>query len=290
MNVAVLGAGPRGRVLTRRCVRAGHAVRLYDENANAVMDSVDAVAQAVDDGTVTDSVDGTTGLQSAMDGADVVLDATDGETAARRELLADVETMVADDTLVATGDTTVSVTAVAAGLRAPNRAVGLHFPDPDAGDVVEVVLADQTTATTRDRATAFVRGLDGVPVVVRDSPGFAAARYELASIREAVQMVEDGVATVPDVDRAATRTGDGRGPLARADAMGLDAVLDGLTDLTERLGARFEPPSLLRDAVAAGRLGQSTGEGFYVWTNGEPTRPGELNPTIDARADGVDER
>lgn len=175
MNVVVLGAGPRGRVHTRRCVRAGHTVRLYEESANAMTDSVGAVAQAVDDGSVTDSVNGT---------------------------------------------------VVTAGLQAPNRAVGPYFPGPNGGDV----------------------------------------------------------------DRAATRTEAGRVPLARANANGLHAVLAGLTDLTERLGVRFEPPSLLRDAVAAGRFGQSTDGGFYVWTNGEPTRPGELDPTVDARADGVDER
>ncbi|MBX0347125.1 3-hydroxyacyl-CoA dehydrogenase family protein [Haloarcula pellucida] len=290
MIVAVLGAGPHGRAPTRRCVRAGHAVRLYDEDPTTVMDSVDALDRTLDDVAVTDSLDGTTGLQSAVDGADVVVDATDRDLASRRDLLAEVETMLAEDTLVATGGTTVSVTAVAAGLQAPNRAVGLHFPAPTASDVVEVVLADQTTAATRDRATTFVRGLDGVPIVVRDVPGFATARLELASIVEAVRMVADGVATIPDIDRAATRADADWGPLARADAMGLDAVLAGLDDLTARLDARFDPPAMLREAVEAGRLGKPTGEGFYVWTNGEPTRPSELNPAVTARADGVDER
>jgi 3-hydroxybutyryl-CoA dehydrogenase len=277
MDVAVLGAGIRGRAVARHCVRAGHSVGLYAEDANAVMDSVDAVDRAVSV-DATDHVTGTTGLAGAVEGAAVVVDTTEGDTDTRRELVAEVETFVDDETLIATGDTTVSVTAVAAGLRRPGRAVGLHFVDPEDSDLVEVVLADQTTPATRDRATEFVEGLDCIPVVVADTPGFAAARLELARIAEAIRMVETGVASVPDVDRAATRGADRRGPLARADAMGLDTVLAGLRDLRSRLGDRFAPPELLETAVESGHRGRQTGTGFYVWTDGDPAEPSDLAP------------
>lgn len=290
MDVAVLGAGSRGRTVTRRCVRAGHDVRLYDDDANTVMDSVDAVDRALSEVTGTDYITGTTGLASAVEGVDLVADTTDGGTETRRELLAEIETTVAEETLVATGDTTVSVTAVAAGLRKPDRAVGLHFVDPADSRLVEVVLADQTAAETRERAIAFVEELDCVPIVVADTPGFASARLELAGIAEAIRAVEAGVASVPDVDRAATRDTERRGPLARADAMGLDTVRSGLEDLAARLGERFRPPDLLERAVAEGRLGRQSGAGFYVWSDGEPGAPSDLVSDEATPTDGPEGR
>jgi 3-hydroxybutyryl-CoA dehydrogenase len=292
MHVAVLGAGQRGQDVARRSVRAGHTVALWDADANAVMDCIDELGHGLDDPAVSDRLDGTTGIASAVDGADLVVDATDGAVARRRELLAEVETAADDDALMATGDTETSVTAVAAGLRAPGRAVGLHAVDSTGGNIVEVVVADQTTTDTRTRATAFVDSLDATPIVVRDSPGFAAARLELAAIAEAIRTVEDGVASVPAVDRAATGTADGgkRGPLARADAMGLDRVLSGLDDLVARLDDRFEPPALLREKVGDGELGAPTGEGFYVWENGEPTETAVAASDVSTQTDEVERR
>jgi len=290
MNVAVLGAGQRGRDVARRSVRAGHDVALWDADANAVMDCIDTLERELDHPAVSDSVDGTTGLSSAVDGTDVVVDTTDAPVGRRRQLLDDVEVAVEDDALIATGDTKTSVTALAAGLRAPDRAVGLHAIDSTDGDVVEVVVADQTTDDTRARATAFVEDLGAAPVVVRDVPGFAATRLELAGIAEAIRTVADGVGSVAAVDRAATGStaGDHQGPLARADVLGLDEVLAGLEDLAVRLDERFEPPALLREKVEAGKLGVTTGEGFYVWENGEPTEPVTTAHAGPTRTDEVE--
>jgi len=294
MIVAVLGAGQRGRDIAQRCARAGHEVRLRGTDATAVMDRIDEIERTLGTADGLDRVDGTTGLESAVNGAEVVVDAADRDTDGHRELVAEAETMVAEDTLLAVCEPTVSVTAVATGLRAPDRAVGLHLVDPPDGTVVEVVIAEQTTGRTRDRATAFVESLDATPVVVRDTPGFAAMRLELAAIAEAIRMVEEGVASVRDVDRAFEResaaergaAGRLRGPLARADRLGLETVLSGLTDLSERLDARFEPPELLRRKVEAGQLGASTGEGFYVWEDGEPTTGADPDPEVPTRDDG----
>jgi 3-hydroxybutyryl-CoA dehydrogenase len=246
------------------------------------MDGVDAIERAVGQEAAS-AVDGTTDLEAAVGEANVVLDATGGDVERTRALLADVEELVSADALVATGDPTLSVTAVAAGLRQPGRAVGLHFVDPE-GPLVEVAVAEQTTADARDTARSFVDGLDCTPIVVRDAPGFVTTRLDLALIAEAIRMVEAGVASISDLDRAMSIGRDHPvGPLALADEIGLDAVLETLEDLTDRLDGRFGPPGLLREKVADGDVGKASGTGFYVWEGGEPAEPAAPDPTVEPR-------
>jgi 3-hydroxybutyryl-CoA dehydrogenase len=247
------------------------------------MDRVDEIRHALN-GDVSAGIDGTTGLESAVSGSDIVIDATNGGTDGHREVVAETETMVDEETLIAVNDTSLSVTAVATGLRSPDRAVGLNLVAPPDGGIVEVVIAEQTTAATRDRTTDFVESLDATPVVVRDTPGFTALRLELATIAEAIRMVEDGVAAVRDIDRTFQRGDTDRdGPLVRADRQGLETVLTALEDLAERLGERFEPPALLRRKVEDGQLGAVTGEGFYVWEDGTPTAGADPDPDVPTR-------
>jgi len=299
MDVAVLGADTVGRGIAQVCAVAGHDVALHDEEANVVMDGIDAVQAGIDDaaadGAVTDGeraaaverLEGTTGLEAAVAGADLVVEATAADRDARRDLFARVEEVIDDDALVATSAPDVSVTAAAAGLRNPGRALGLHVLDPPATPLVEVVVAEQTTEATRDAAVAFVDGLDTESVVVRDVPGFAATRLSLALTVEAIQMIDERVAGVAAVDRAMERGHDHPvGPLAAADRVGLDVRLEQLEYLAASLGERFEPPPVLREKVAAGDLGRKTGEGFYVWEGGERSEPAEPNPTPQLRATG----
>ncbi|KAA9396931.1 3-hydroxyacyl-CoA dehydrogenase family protein [Haloarcula sp. CBA1130] len=290
MIVAVLGTGQRGRDIAQRCVRAGHAVRLRGTDATDVMDRVDDIRRALN-GDVSAGIDGTTGLESAVSGSDIVIDATDGGTDAHREVVAETETMVEAETLIAVSDTSLSVTAVATGLRNPGRAVGLNLVDPPDGAIAEVVIAEQTTAATRDRVAGFVESLDASPVIVRDTPGFAALRLELATIAEAVRMVEDGVAGVRDIDQTFERGDSNRdGPLVRADRHGLETVLTALENLADRLDERFEPPALLRQKVDDGQRGAVAGEGFYVWENGTPTTGAEPDPEVPTRDSESDRR
>jgi len=300
MDVAVLGAGTGGRGIAQRCAVGGHDVQIYAADANAVMDAVDAIEAGLDDRVAggaakesdreaaLDRVDGTTGLDAAVSGAEVVVDATDRERGDRQSLLAAVEESVDDDALIAPSGATVAVTAAAAGLRNPGRALGLHFVDPPSGSLVEVVTTPQTTAGARDRARSFVEGLGCEAVVVSDAPGFTATRLSLALAAEAMRMLEAGVADARAIDRAMEAGRDHPiGPLAATDMAGLDARLAELRYLARNLGERFEPPDVLESKVDAGHLGRKTGEGFYVWEDGEPTGPSESNPTPDS-ADSID--
>jgi len=288
MNVAVLGATETGRAVAGRCAHATTTVRLYDEDANVVMDSIDAIERQYGV-EASDTVDGTTGRAAAVSGADVVVDATSEDTADRRALLADIESTVDDDTVVVINDRHSTITAVAAGLRRPGRAIGVHVVDSAQPSVIEVIIAEQTTSATRERTIDFVESIGGTPLVVRDTPGFATTRLDLATIAEAIRMVEDGVASIPDIDRALELGRDHPiGPLGLADQLGLDSVLDTLEALALDLGGRFDPPDLLFEKVTDGDLGRQTGTGFYEWENGKRSGPAEPNPTIEARTDTLD--
>ncbi|QPV62127.1 3-hydroxyacyl-CoA dehydrogenase family protein [Halosimplex litoreum] len=298
MDVAVLGAGATGRGIAQCCAAAGHAVTLHDDDANVVMDGIDAVQAGLDDAaaageldadareSAVDSIEATTGLDGAVADADIVIETTDADREARRALFADVEEAVDEGTLVATSGSAVSVTAVAAGLRNPGRAVGLQFVDPPAAPLVEVVVAEQTAEPTRDAAVSFVDGLNRESIVVRDTPGAAATRLGLALAAEAVTMVDERAAGVAAIDRATTAGHDHPvGPLAAADERGLDATLEALEHLRSALGERFAPPPVLREKVEAGDLGRKTGEGFYVWEGDDPVEPSEPDPTPELRAE-----
>ena len=288
MNVAVLGATESGRAVAGWCACMGMTVRLYGEDANIVMDSIDAIERQYGV-EASDTVDGTTGREAAVSGADFVVDATNEDTAERRVLLADLESFIDEDTVVVIGDRHSTITAVAAGLRRPGRAIGVHVIDTDQPSVIEVIIAEQTTFEARERTTDFVGSVGGTPLIVRDTPGFTTTRLDLATIAEAVRMVEDGVASVRDIDRALELGRDHPiGPLGLADQLGLDSVLDALEALALDLGGRFDPPDLLFEKVTDGDLGRQTGTGFYEWENSERSGPAEPNPTIEARTDTLD--
>ncbi|WP_436901104.1 3-hydroxyacyl-CoA dehydrogenase family protein [Halovenus halobia] len=286
MNVAVLGTGATGRDIAVRCAQAGSAVSLQADDATAAMDRVDDIEgvliNAVESGRITESrkdealsqLEATTDLSSATAGAEVVFDTATTEAEALQERFAVVESAVEQETLIVTTQPGVSVTAAAAGLRHPDRALGMHFVDAPEAAVVELIVPDGADEEAVERAESFVSDLGATPIRVRDTPGLVSARVRLAIEAEAMRTVEDDAASVDGVD---TILKEGykypEGPLARADRVGLDKRLETLSTLTEALGPRFEPPAILERLVEEGKTGASTGEGFYHWERNEPVEP-----------------
>lgn len=290
MHVAVLGAGTMGRDIAHVCAVAGHEVTVRDV-ADHVLSDAEAHVQSNIDGGVErgkfdretadaalDRLSFTTAL-TAVEGAEVAIEAVPEELDLKHEVLADAETYVADDALVATNTSSLSVTSVMDALADPSRGLGLHFFNPAyVMDLVEVVHAERTSEQARGRAVRFVEGLDKTAVEVQDTPGFASSRLGVALGAEAMRMVEAGVATAEDID-AAMELGyrHPMGPLKLTDVVGLDVRLDILEYLRTELGERFRPPQTLKRKVRAGHLGKKTGRGFYVWEDGEAVRPAEGN-------------
>jgi 3-hydroxybutyryl-CoA dehydrogenase len=196
----------------------------------------------------------------------VVIEAVPEIPALKASVLADIE-RVYPATLIASNTSSLSIDGLAAALARPESFVGMHFFNPvPTSTLVEVVVGKQTS----DASAAFVRDLakrmGKESILVHDAPGFATSRLGLAVGLEAIRMVQDGVASAEDIDTGMVLGyRHAMGPLRLTDLVGLDVRLAIAENLAAHLGPRFEPPQLLRDMVAAGKLGKKSGQGFYSW-------------------------
>ncbi|WP_302082592.1 3-hydroxyacyl-CoA dehydrogenase family protein [Salinibaculum rarum] len=283
MHVAVLGAGTMGHGIAQVSAMAGHDVWIRDIDESIVDDGLAAIESNLDAGIERDKVTeseaaatldrltGTTSLADAVTGADLVVEAVPEDMDIKHDTMTEIEENVERDTLIASNTSSLSLTEIASALEYPGRAVGLHFFNPvHIMGLVEIVVAEQTSEETVDRAHEFVDGIDKTPVEVTDSPGFASSRLGVSLGVEAMRMVQEGVADPSDIDTAMELGyNHPMGPIELGDVVGLDVRLDILEYLREELGERFRPPQILKRKVRAGKLGKKTGEGFYVWEDGE---------------------
>lgn len=213
----------------------------------------------------------TTSLPDAVADADLVVEAVPEDMDLKRDTFEEVAAHAPAEAVLATNTSSLSVTAIASVLDRPERAVGLHFFNPvHIMGLVEVVVGERTDEATLSTATEFVEAIGKEPVTVTDSAGFASSRLGVAVGVEAIRMLEEGVAGPRDVDTAMELGyNHPMGPIELCDVVGLDVRLDILEYLREELGERFRPPQLLKRKVRAGKLGRKSGEGFYVWEDGE---------------------
>lgn len=283
MRVTVLGAGTMGHGIAQVSAMAGNEVTIRDIEQEFLNNGVDAIASnlqgGVDRGKVTsdekaatlDRIETTTSLPEAVRDADLVIEAVPEDIDIKQDTFSDVEEHASEAAVIASNTSSLSVTEIASILDRPGRAIGLHFFNPvHIMDLVEIVVAEQTDEGTVETATAFVEDIGREPITVRDSAGFASSRLGVALGAEAVRMMETGVAGPEDIDRAMELGyNHPMGPIELTDVVGLDVRLDILEYLHDELGERFRPPQLLRQKVRAGKLGKKSGEGFYVWEDGE---------------------
>jgi 3-hydroxybutyryl-CoA dehydrogenase len=288
MHVAVLGAGTMGHGIAQVAAMAGHDVRLRDVEADIVEEGLAAIeenlAGGVEHEKVTpnekaatlDRLAGTTSLAEVAAGAGLVIEAVPEDIDLKQDILTDAEALVDSEAVLATNTSSLSVTEIASALDRPDRFVGLHFFNPvHIMDLVEIVVAEQTDGETLAAAHEFAEGVGKTAVEVTDSPGFASSRLGVALGVEAMRMVEEGVATPRDIDTAMELGyNHPMGPIELGDVVGLDVRLDILEYLRAELGERFRPPQVLKRKVRAGKLGKKSGEGFYVWEDGEVVGPG----------------
>ena len=278
-NAAVLGGGTMGHGIAQVLAQAGIATRLYDVSPD-VLDAARSKVQAnLEQGVLKGKVDAesrdralallstTADLGEATLGVDVVVEAVPERIELKREIFGELGRSLGPDVLLATNTSSLAVGRIAAAARHPERVVGMHFFNPvHVMKLVEVVRAESSSDAAVELALALARRIKKDPICVRDSPGFASSRLGLVIGLEAIRMVEQGVASVEDVDKAMTLGyGFPMGPLRLTDLVGLDVRLSIAEYLQREIGPHFAPPRLLREKVARGELGQKTGHGFYTW-------------------------
>ena len=282
-KVAVIGAGTMGHGIAQVAAMAGHDTVLCDVDTAQLERALARIGATLDKGVRLGKVAaatrdaalanlaGTGEVREAVEEANLVIEAVPEEMALKRRIFAEVEAAAPAGAILATNTSSLSVTEMAAGLAVPDRFLGLHFFNPvHIMALVEIVQGDRTDPAVLDRCLAFVRDLGKEPIVVTDSPGFASSRLGIVLGLEAIRMVEAGVASPEDIDKAMVLGyRHPMGPLRLTDLVGLDVRLGIARYLHEALGSEaFRPPVLLERMVAQGRLGKKTGRGFYDWDDG----------------------
>jgi len=281
-RIAVVGAGTMGHGIAYAAALAGCTVTLTDTREEALADAPRRIesllAGGLKRGKLTEEdragVHGRLRtdhrLPDAVRHADVVIEAVVEQLAAKQRVFAEVEREAPDGALLATNTSSLSVGQIAAALKEPWRLVGMHFFNPvHLMKLVEIVTHGRTGAPQVERATALARLLGKEPIVVKDSPGFASSRLGVVLGLEAMRMLEQGVASAEDIDKAMELGyNHPMGPLKLTDLVGLDVRLAIATYLHQELKLpHYAPPQILKDKVARGELGKKTGKGFYTWSD-----------------------
>jgi len=279
MRVAVIGAGTMGSGIAQVCAMAGHDVAVFDSDPAKVDGSLETMRSSLDrfaakgklgDDTsqvVLDRVHPAPSIAGACDGVVVVIESVVERISVKHEVFTQVAAHAPGDALLGTNTSQLSITMVGSVLGdAASRLVGMHFFNPPVlMRLVELVKGLQTDEATVTRAEEFARSLGKETVVCRkDSPGFMTSRVSAIVRLECLRMLEEGVGTPADIDKA-LRLGLNfpMGPLELGDFNGLDTYLDALESLEVAHGERFRPTVTLRNLVSAGRLGRKTGSGIY---------------------------
>ena len=218
---------------------------------------------------------GSTDLETAAQ-ADFVVETIVENMEAKKECFGRLDRAAPEGAILVTNTSGLSITEIASATTRPGRVAGMHWWNPPhLVPLVEVVCGEGTSAETAAEVAAVSRSLGKVPVVVRkDVPGFIANRLQYALLREAANIVGQGIATAEDVDLA-MRAGPGLryaalGPLETADFIGLDVVADVMDYLLAALSAASETPAPVAELVKSGRLGAKSGQGFYDYSGQAP--------------------
>jgi 3-hydroxybutyryl-CoA dehydrogenase len=280
-QIAVLGTGTMGRGIAYLSALAGYDTVIFDVDGaalDAARTSIDSTLRiGVEKGKVTAKaaaeaiarVQMANDLEPAVRAADLIIEAVPENFDMKKDLFAQADLFCGEETILASNTSSMSITKLASNVERRDRFVGLHFFNPPyLMKLVEIVRGERTSDATIDEVRAVAEKMGKQPVVVRDTPGFATSRLGVAIGLEAMRMLEEGVASAEDIDRAMELGyNHPMGPLRLTDLVGLDVRLGVAEYLAATLGPRFEPPQLLRDKVAAGKLGKKTGEGFYRWND-----------------------
>jgi len=278
-TVAVFGAGTMGHGIAQVSAMAGYDVRLYDISAESVERGLAKLRANLDKGVAREKVSpavrdaalarvrGATTLEDAATGADLLIEAIPEKLALKHDLFGKLAA-IAPDAVFGTNTSSISIARIAEAAPDASRVVGLHFFNPvHIMALLEIIHHPGTDPAVLAAVRAYGQDIGKQCIVVKDMPGFATSRLGVALGMEAIRMLEDGVASAEDIDKAMVLGyRHPVGPLKLTDMVGLDVRMHIGEYLARELGnAAFEPPALMREMVSQGKLGKKAGQGFYSW-------------------------
>lgn len=276
-TIGIVGAGTMGNGIAQTAATAGWNVIVIDVAEAALTNGLALLKSNLDRLVAKDKLDSearsaalarvrfSTDYQQLSD-ADLVIEAATENVALKHRILGQIESVARPGAIIATNTSSISVTALAASLSDASRFIGMHFFNPaPLMPLAEIIRGLQTSDATADAISELTKRLGKTPIVVRNSPGFVVNRILVPMINEAFFVLAEGIASADEID-AGMKLGANQpiGPLALADLVGLDVCLSVMEVFLNDFGdPKYRPAPLLREFVAAGRLGRKTGQGVY---------------------------
>lgn len=279
-KVCILGAGIMGSGIAQIAAQAGFDIVIRDIEERFVENGLKTVRKnlnyLVSKGKITSDdaeailgrITGTTDLNSAVSDADLIIEAVVELMAIKKEVYKELDAICGDDTIFASNTSALSITEMASVTGRAEKFIGLHFFNPvPVMKLVEIIRGFSTSDETFQAVKGFVEKVNKTPVEITESPGFSVNRILCPMINEAIFAYSEGVASAEDIDTSMVLGANHPiGPLALADMIGLDTLLNIMDELLREMGdSKYRAAPLLRKMVRAGHLGRKTSGGFYEY-------------------------
>ncbi|GAB6171584.1 3-hydroxybutyryl-CoA dehydrogenase [Paradesulfitobacterium aromaticivorans] len=279
-KVAVIGAGTMGRGIVHVCALGGFQVNMQDISTELLEKSVSMIGanmqKGIERGKLTPEakeaalarISCITDLEEAVKDVDLVIEAIPEIMELKLLIFAKLDKFCPEHTILATNTSTMSVTEIASATERSHKVIGLHFFNPvHMMKLVEIIRALETSDETYDISSAFCKQIGKEIVEINEFPGFVTSRINCLIGNEAFLMLQEGVGTPEDIDKALKLgLNHPMGPFELVDLVGLDVRLKNQQYLYETLGEKYRPAPLLVKYVKAGRLGRKVGKGVYDYT------------------------
>ena len=278
-KVGIIGAGTMGNGIAQACAVVGIPVVMVDISEAAVAKGIATVSGSLDrllkkekiteadKAAALSKIQGSTRYEDLQD-ADLVIEAATENQDLKIKILKQLDCLLAPEVIIASNTSSISITQLAAVTKRAERFIGMHFFNPvPMMALVEIIRGLQTSDVTHDAVHALATALGKTPITVKNAPGFVVNRILVPMINEALFVLSEGLATPDDID-AGMKLGCNQpiGPLALADMIGLDVCLAVMEVYLKEFGdSKYRPCPLLKELVAAGRLGRKTGHGVYQY-------------------------
>lgn len=281
-TIAVLGAGTMGHGIAQVCAQNGFEVKLEDIKEEFVQGGMERIRRFLqgsigrgkttreEANVVLSRIKGTVDLSEAVKDVELVIEAIVENMEMKKELFSRVDEISKREAVLASNTSILSITEMASVTGRPEKVVGMHFSNPaQLMKPIEIIKGVSTSEDTVELIKSLTLRFGKTPIVVKDSPGFASSRLGLALFLEASKMLEEGVASVKDIDMGAKLFyGHRMGPFEIGDLVGLDARLNNLNAMYQATGdPKWRAPLLLKQLVISGYLGKKPGSkgGYYTY-------------------------